>query len=244
MLVTGASRGIGRATCLLAAQHSYSLCINYVHDEEAAHSLAALVKNMGVKAIVVQADISLPADISRLFKTVDSELGSLGVLVNNAGVLGEAMRLDTMSHERITRIMATNVTGAILCAKEAVLRMSTKYGGQGGSIINISSRASVLGSANEFIDYAASKGAIDTLTIGLATEVATESIRVNAVRPGLIETDIHASSGDANRVERLTSKVPMQRGGSAKEVAEAILWLASDNASYTTGSFIEVSGGR
>lgn len=244
MLVTGASRGIGRATCLLAAQHGYSLCINYVQDEEAAASLAALVIDAGVSSIVVQADISQPADIARLFKTVDSELGSLDVLVNNAGILSKAMRLDAMTPERITRIMATNVTGSILCAKEAVLRMSTNHGGQGGNIINVSSRAAVLGSANEFIDYAASKGAVDTLTIGLANEVANEGIRVNAVRPGLIETDIHASSGDENRVERLHTKVPMQRGGSAEEVARAILWLASDNASYTTGSFIDVSGGR
>ena len=244
MLVTGASRGIGRATSLLAAQRGYSLCINYISDESAAQSLAVQVRNSGVQAIVVQADISLPADISRLFTAIDSQWGQLDVLVNNAGVLEEAMRLDTMTHERITRIMATNVTGAILCAKDAVLRMSTKHGGQGGSIINISSRAAVLGAATEYIDYAASKGAVDTLTIGLANEVANEGIRVNAVRPGLIETDIHASGGDENRVKRLLPKVPMQRGGSAQEVAEAILWLASDKASYTTGSFIEVSGGR
>lgn len=244
MLVTGASRGIGRATCLLAAQHGYTLCINYVKDEAAAQSLATIVRDSGVEALVVQADISVCVDISRLFKSIDTEFGRLDVLVNNAGVLDQGMRLDSMSYERVARIMATNVTGAIICSKEAVLRMSTNHGGQGGSIINISSRAAVLGAATEYIDYAASKGAVDTLTIGLANEVANEGIRVNAVRPGLIETDIHASGGDANRVNRLVHNVPMQRGGSTDEVAEAVLWLASDKASYTTGCFIEVSGGR
>jgi len=244
MLVTGASRGIGRATCLLAAQHGYSLCVNYINNKTAAQSLATRVRDYGVQATVVQADISVSADISRLFQSIDSEFGQLDVLVNNAGVLDEAMRVDTMTYERVARIMATNVTGAIVCAKEAVLRMSTNHGGQGGSIINISSRAAVLGAAAEYVDYAASNGAIDTLTIGLANEVANEGIRVNAVRPGLIETDIHASGGDANRVKRLLSHVPMQRGGSADEVAEAILWLASEKASYTTGCFIDVSGGR
>lgn len=244
MLVTGASRGIGRATCLLAAQSGYSLCINFLNNEAAAQSLATQAEDLGVRTALVQADVSVQADIARLFSTIDSELGQLDVLVNNAGVLDQGMRLDAMSFERVSRIMATNVTGAIMCAKEAVLRMSTKHGGNGGNIINISSRAAVLGSANEYIDYAASKGAVDTLTIGLANEVAHEGIRVNAVRPGLIETDIHASGGDANRVDRLLPNIPMKRGGLAKEVAEAVLWLASDKASYTTGSFIEVSGGR
>lgn len=244
MLITGASRGIGRATALLAAEQGYAIAINFVSDEIAAQSLAAQIRKLGAAVAVIQADISKPDDIVKLFLSVDGKLGRLDVLVNNAGVLDQAMRLDCMSAERIERIMATNVTGALLCAKEAVLRMSTGHGGAGGSIVNVSSRAAVLGSASEFIDYAASKGAVDTMTVGLANEVANEGIRVNAVRPGLIETEIHASSGDDQRVNRLLPNVPMQRGGTALEVAEAILWLASDNAAYTTGSFIEVSGGR
>lgn len=244
MLITGASRGIGRATANLAARHGYSVCINYVSDKAAAESLAAELLAAGCDALVVQADMSSPEDIARLFRSIDDHYGRLDVLVNNAGVLEQAMRIDQMSAERIQRIMATNVTGALLCAKEAILRMSPRHGGQGGNIVNVSSRAAVLGAANEYIDYAASKGAIDTMTVGLASEVAEEGIRVNAVRPGLIETDIHASGGDANRVSRLVSHVPMKRGGTAHEVAEAIIWLASDKAAYTTGSFIEVSGGR
>lgn len=244
MVITGASRGIGRATALLAASHGYTLCVNYLENRQAAESLATETRNLGAPTITVQADISNADDITRLFREVDEQLGPVSALINNAGVLDQAMRVDAMTPERIARIMATNVTGAMLCAKEAVLRMSTRYGGTGGSIVNISSRAAVLGSANEFVDYAASKGAVDTFTVGLANEVAAEGIRVNAVRPGLIETDIHASSGDSVRVERLQGQVPMQRGGTAEEVAQAILWLASENAAYTTGSFIEVSGGR
>ena len=244
MLVTGGSRGIGRATALLAASHGYSLCINYVSSESAARAVCDEIVRLGGDALPVQADVASSSDIESLFLAVDRRFGRLDVLVNNAGVLDQGMRLDQMTAARISRIMATNVTGALLCAKEAVLRMSTAHGGQGGSIINVSSRAAVLGGAREYVDYAASKGAVDSMTIGLAAETANEGIRVNAVRPGLIYTDIHASGGDAQRVDRLTPQVPMQRGGTAHEVAEAILWLASDKAAYTTGSFIEVSGGR
>lgn len=244
MLVTGGSRGIGRATALLAASHGYSLCINYVSSESAARAVCDEIVRLGGDALPVQADVASSSDIESLFLAVDRRFGRLDVLVNNAGVLDQGMRLDQMTAARISRIMATNVTGALLCAKEAVLRMSTAHGGQGGSIINVSSRAAILGGAREYVDYAASKGAVDSMTIGLAAETANEGIRVNAVRPGLIYTDIHASGGDAQRVDRLTPQVPMQRGGTAHEVAEAILWLASDKAAYTTGSFIEVSGGR
>jgi NAD(P)-dependent dehydrogenase (short-subunit alcohol dehydrogenase family) len=244
MLVTGASRGIGRATALLAAEHGYALCLNYVSDAAAAQSLKAEIDDIGVESLIVHADVSSDNEVTRLFTTIDKHFGRLDVLVNNAGIVDKGMRLEDMSVERISRIMAVNVTGAMLCAREAVRRLSTRHGGRGGSIINVSSRAAVLGAASEYVDYAASKGAIDTLTVGLANEVANEGIRVNAVRPGLIETDIHASGGDAHRVARLTPGVPMQRGGSAREVAEAILWLASSKAAYTTGSFIEVSGGR
>ena len=244
MLVTGGSRGIGRATALLAASHGYSLCINYVSSESAARAVCDEIVRLGGDALPVQEDVASSSDIESLFLAVDRRFGRLDVLVNNAGVLDQGMRLDQMTAARISRIMATNVTCALLCAKEAVLRMSTAHGGQGGSIINVSSRAAVLGGAREYVDYAASKGAVDSMTIGLAAETANEGIRVNAVRPGLIYTDIHASGGDAQRVDRLTPQVPMQRGGTAHEVAEAILWLASDKAAYTTGSFIEVSGGR
>lgn len=244
MLITGASRGIGRATALLAARQGYAICANYVSDKTAAQTLVSDINKLQADVLLVQADIAQPDDISRLFAAIDDKFGKLDVFVNNAGVVDKSMRLDAMTYERIARMMAINVTGALLCAKEAVLRMSTLHGGHGGSIINLSSRAAVLGSAAEYIDYAASKGAIDTMTTGLAIEVANEGIRVNAVRPGLINTDIHASGGEADRVQRLTPKIPMQRGGSAEEVAKAILWLASDDASYTTGAFIDVSGGR
>ncbi|MFK7859051.1 MAG: SDR family oxidoreductase [Granulosicoccus sp.] len=244
MLITGASRGIGRATAILAAQRGYAIGINYHTNRIAANEVASRCHELGVKTCVVQADIGKSDDIVRMFKTLDNELGTLDVLVNNTGVLEQTMRLENMSAERINRIMTTNVTGLLLCAKEAVLRMSTAKGGVGGCIVNISSRAAVLGSATEYVDYAASKGAVDTFTIGLATEVANEGIRVNAVRPGLIETDIHASGGNPDRVAKLKYKIPMQRGGSAEEVAHSILWLASAEASYTTGSFVDVSGGR
>lgn len=244
ILITGASRGIGKATAILAAQAGYSVGINYLNNADAANAVATTCREFGVKTCVIQADVSKADDIERLFKTLDNQLGTLTALVNNAGILGQTMRLETMSSERIAHVMATNVTGTLLCAKEAVLRMALSKGGSGGNIINVSSRASVLGSANEFVDYAASKGAVDTFTLGLANEVAKEGIRVNAVRPGLIETEIHASGGNPDRVNLLKHNVPMQRGGSAEEVAKAIIWLISEAASYTTGSFVDVSGGR
>lgn len=244
VLITGASRGIGRATALMAAQQDYDIAINYHSNTKAAQDVAEQCRHSGARTALVKADIAKADDILRMFECVDAELGTIDLLVNNAGILEKSMRLEAMSPERITRIMTTNVTGTLLCAQQAVLRMSTRHAGKGGSIVNVSSRAAVLGSANEYIDYAASKGAIDTFTVGLANELANEGIRVNAVRPGLIETDIHASGGTPDRVAKLANTVPMQRGGSAEEVAQAILWLASDAASYTTGSFIDVSGGR
>jgi NAD(P)-dependent dehydrogenase (short-subunit alcohol dehydrogenase family) len=198
----------------------------------------------GGRAVAIQGDVAVEGDVKQLFGTVDSELGRLDVLINNAGILEQAMRLDQMTPERWQRVLATNVVGSFLCAREAVLRMSTRHGGRGGTIVNVASAASRLGSPNEFIDYAASKGAVDAMTIGLAKEVAREGIRVNAVRPGLIETDIHASSGQPDRVERMKEAVPMGRGGRPEEVAEAILWLASDQSSYVTGTFIDVTAGR
>ena len=244
ILITGASRGIGRATALLAAQRGYSIGINYRTNKAAAQSVADKCERLGSKTTLIQADVADPAAIVQMFDQLDKELGILDVLINNAGILEQCMRLDEMTAERITRIMNTNVIGALLCAQQAVRRMSTAHGGKGGNIVNVSSRASVLGSAHEFVDYAASKGAVDTFTIGLANEVADEGIRVNAVRPGLIETDIHTSGGKPDRVDTLKHNVPMRRGGNAEEVANAVLWLASDSASYSTGSFIDVSGGR
>jgi NAD(P)-dependent dehydrogenase (short-subunit alcohol dehydrogenase family) len=244
MLITGGSRGIGAATARFAAARGYAVCINYVSSREAADALVAEIAQGGGRAVAVQASVAEETDVVRLFRTCDQELGTLSVLVNNAGILETQMRLDEMNGARIDRVFGANVRGAFLCAREAVKRMSTKHGGAGGAIVNVSSKASMLGSPNEFIDYAASKGAIDTMTIGLAKEVATEDIRVNAVRPGLIETDIHVAAGEPERPQRLIPTIPMQRSGTVEEVAEAILWLASDAASYTTGSFVDVSGGR
>ena len=244
MLITGASRGIGRATALLAARQGYSIGINYHTSTAAANSVAEQCQRLGARTTLIQADVADASAITKMFDHLDKELGTIDVLINNAGILEQCMRLDEMSADRIARIMSTNVTGALLCAQQAVKRMSTIHGGKGGNIVSVSSRASILGSAFEFVDYAASKGAIDTFTTGLANEVAKEGIRVNAVRPGLIETDIHASGGKPDRVNSLKHHVPMRRGGSAEEVANAILWLASDLASYSTGSFIDVSGGR
>ena len=244
VLVTGGSRGIGAATAMLAAKCGYAVALNYRSDAARAEQVLANVRSSGVKAIAVQADISKEDDIMRLFETVESHLGRLTALVNNAGILEKQMRVESMPADRLQRVLATNVVGTMLCAREAVRRMSTKLGGRGGSIVNVSSMASRLGSPNEYVDYAASKGAVDTFTIGLSREVAAEGIRVNAIRPGLIDTEMHASGGEPARIERLKSGVPMQRGGTAEEAAHAILWLLSDEASYTTGSFIEVSGGR
>lgn len=243
-IVTGASRGIGAATAALAAARGYAVCVNYHRSAAAADRVVASIEHAGGRAIAVQADVSIESDVVGLFKTCDRSLGRVTALVNNTGVLERQMRVEAMDAGRLQRVFATNVTGAFLCAREAVRRMSTKHGGSGGAIVNVSSLAARLGAPDEYVDYAASKGAVDALTIGLAKEVAEEGIRVNAVRPGLIHTDIHASGGEPGRIDRVKGSVPMKRGGTAEEVAYAILWLLSPEASYTTGTFIEVSGGR
>jgi NAD(P)-dependent dehydrogenase (short-subunit alcohol dehydrogenase family) len=242
-VVTGGSRGIGAATALLLARRGWDVCLGYQRDADAAKAVVHDCEAAGVRAVAVAGDVAAPDDVAALFAAADA-LGPVSALVNNAGVVAPAARVDELSPERIERMLAVNVTGAFLCAGEAVRRMSTRHGGAGGSIVNVSSAASRLGSAGEYVDYAASKAAVDTLTIGLAREVAAEGVRVNAVRPGLIETDIHASGGRPDRVEQLRSTVPMQRGGTAGEVAAAIAWLCSDEASYTTAAIIDVSGGR
>jgi NAD(P)-dependent dehydrogenase (short-subunit alcohol dehydrogenase family) len=244
ILVTGGSRGIGAATAQLAAVQGYAVCISYLQRGEAAEQVVSAIRNSGGEAIAVQADVAVEADVVRLFKTLDRSFGRLTALVNNAGTLERQMRVEEMDATRLNRVFATNVTGSLLCAREAIRRMSTGYGGNGGAIVNVSSAASRLGSPNEYVDYAASKGAVDTMTIGLAKEVAAEGIRVNAVRPGVIYTEIHAGGGEPGRVDRVKDSVPMKRGGDALEVANAILWLLSDQASYTTGAFIDVTGGR
>lgn len=244
MIVTGGSRGIGAATAYLAAEKGYAICINYLHNQQAAQEIVSSITQMGGRAIAIAADVAMEKDVIKLFGAVDEQLGKVTALVNNAGILEQQMRLENMDAARLKRVFETNIIGSFLCAREAVKRMSTKHGGAGGAIVNVSSAASRLGSPGEYIDYAASKGAIDTMTIGLAKEVADEGIRVNAVRPGFIYTDIHASGGEPNRVERVKEFVPMKRGGKATEVAKAILWLLSADASYTTGSFIDVSGGK
>ena len=244
ILITGGSRGIGAAVARLAGQQGYSVCVNYRHDREAAESVVKSIAESGARAIAVLADVTVESDVKRLFATVDDMLGTITALVNNAGILEKQMRVDSMDAARLHRIFATNVIGSFLCAREAVRRMSTKHGGNGGAIVNVSSGAARLGSPGEYVDYAASKGAIDTLTIGLAREVAEENIRVNAVRPGFIYTEMHASGGEPNRVDRVKEFVPMKRGGKPEEVANAILWLLSDGASFTTGAFIDVTGGK
>ena len=244
ILITGGSRGIGAATAMLAASQGYAVCISYLRNRAAADAVVSAILRTGGKALAVAADVAIEADVVRLFEAVDSTFGPLTALVNNAGILEHHMRLDQMDAARLTRVLATNVTGSFMCAREAVRRMSTAHGGHGGAIVNVSSAASRLGSPGEYIDYAASKAAIDTMTLGLAKEVAAEGIRVNAVRPGVIYTEIHASGGEPDRVNRVMSNVPMQRGGNPDEVAQAILWLLSDHASHTTGSFIDVAGGR
>ena len=244
ILITGSSRGIGAATARLAAERGYAVCVNYLANQPAAQAVVAEITAKGGSAIAVQADVSQEADVIGLFAAVDRQLGALSALVNNAGTLETQMRVDEMDAARINRILTTNVTSYFLCAREAVRRMSTRYGGSGGAIVNVSSGASRLGSAGEYVDYAASKGAVDTLTIGLSREVATEGIRVNAVRPGFIYTDIHALGGEPGRVDRVKAVVPMQRGGQPIEVAHAILWLLSDEASYATGTFIDLAGGK
>lgn len=244
LLVTGGSRGIGAAIARLAARQGYAVCLSYLGQREAAAAVVASIAEAGGTALAVQADVAVEDDVLRLFSQVDAAFGPLTALVNNAGILERQSRVEDMDAARIGRVFATNVVGSFICAREAVRRMSTRHGGAGGAIVNLSSRAARLGSPNEYVDYAASKAAIDTLTIGLAKEVAAEGIRVNAVSPGLIYTDIHASGGDPGRVDRVKSAVPMQRGGSPEEVARAVLWLLSDDASYTTGASIDVAGGR
>jgi NAD(P)-dependent dehydrogenase (short-subunit alcohol dehydrogenase family) len=243
VLISGASRGIGAATARLAAERGYSVCVNYRRDHAAARSVVGQIEAAGGKAVAVAADVGVEADVVRLFDTCDRELGSPTAVVNNAGILETQMRVEEMDAARLQRIFATNIVGPFLCAREAVRRMSTRRGGRGGAIVNVSSGAARLGSPGEYVDYAASKGALDTMTIGLAREVALEGIRVNAVRAGHIYTDIHASGGEPRRVERVKQFVPLKRGGQPEEVACAVLWLLSDEASFTTGSFIDVTGG-
>jgi NAD(P)-dependent dehydrogenase (short-subunit alcohol dehydrogenase family) len=239
MLITGAGRGIGAATARLASNRGYKVCVNYLRDKAAAEKLAE-----EIGALAVAADVSIEADVMRLFRTVDEKLGRLSVLVNNAGIVDVKARVEDMSVTRLQRMFAVNVIGSFLCAREAVKRMAKRHGGSGGAIVNVSSAAARLGSPGDYVDYASAKGAIDTFTVGLAKEVAADGIRVNAVRPGVIRTEIHASSGDPARLERIGATAPLARPGEPEEVARAILWLACDESSYTTASIVDVTGGR
>jgi len=244
MIVTGGSRGIGAAVAHLAAEQGYAVCVGFLNHPEAAADVVSSLRQLGAKAMAVRADVAIEDDVVRMFRQVDATLGRVTALVNNAGILRPQSRVENMDWARIEAVFLTNVVGSFVCAREAVRRMSTQRGGSGGAIVNVSSRASRLGSPGEYVDYAASKAAVDTLTIGLAKEVAAEGIRVNAVAPGIIDTEIHASGGEPGRLERLKDSIPMKRGGTAQEVAKAILWLLSDDSSYTTGATIDVSGGR
>jgi NAD(P)-dependent dehydrogenase (short-subunit alcohol dehydrogenase family) len=244
LLITGGSRGIGAATALLAASRGYTVAVNYTTDALAADRVAQEIRSRGGKAITVQADVSDEAQVLTMFEDVDAKLGRLGALVNNAGVVDVAARLDQMSLARWRRMFDIHVIGSMMCAREAVRRMSARHGGAGGAIVNISSAAAIHGAAGQYVDYAAAKGAIDAFTIGLGREVAAEGVRVNAVRPGIIDTEIHASGGQPDRAQRAAPLIPMQRAGTAEEVAQAIVWLLSDAASYTTASILDVSGGR
>jgi NAD(P)-dependent dehydrogenase (short-subunit alcohol dehydrogenase family) len=243
VVITGGSRGIGRATAIAAAARGFRVVVGYASNEAAAKSVVSAIEGRNGKAIAVKCDVGEEGDILALFKAADA-FGTLGALVNNGGIVGTTSRVEDMSAERIQRMMAVNITGSILCAREAVKRMSTRHGGQGGVIVNLSSVAAKLGAPNTYVDYAASKGAIDSFTIGLGHEVAGEGIRVAAIRPGLIDTEIHASGGDPDRAHRLSSVVPMKRVGTADEIASAIVWLMSDDASYVTSAILDVSGGR
>lgn len=244
LLVTGGSRGIGSAVCRLAARQGWDVAVNYAANRAAADAVVSEVKAEGGDAIAIKGDVGSAQDIAAMFDAVDRHFGRLDGLVNNAGIVDAPQRVDEMTVERLERMMRVNVTGSILCAAEAVRRMSSKHGGKGGSIVNISSMAAVLGSASQYVDYAASKAAIDTFTIGLSREVATEGVRVNAIRPGVIDTDIHASGGLPNRARDMASSIPMQRSGTAEEIADAVLYLLSPTASYITGAILNVSGGR
>jgi len=244
LLVTGGSRGIGTATALAAAQAGYAVAVNYQSNSLAADEVVRSIRDSGGQAMALQADVSREDEVMAMFGRIDAKWGHLAALVNNAGVVDVSSRVDGMTVARLTRMLNTHVLGSFVCAREAVLRMSTRHGGGGGGIVNLSSAASKLGSPGQYVDYAACKGAIDTFTIGLAKEVAAEGIRVNAVRPGIIETDIHASGGEPDRAQRLAPQIPMQRPGSAQEVANAIMWLLSPQASYCTGTLLDVGGGR
>ena len=244
LLVTGGSRGIGAAACLVAARHGWRVAVNYASNEAAANAVVSEIKKAGGDAIAIRGDVGNAADIVSMFEAVDKHFGRLDGLVNNAGIVDYTARVDEMSADRLERMMRINVTGSILCAGEAVRRMSSRHGGQGGVIVNISSMAAVIGGSTQYVDYAASKAAIDTFTIGLSREVAAEGIRVNAIRPGIIETDIHASGGQPDRPKEMASSIPMKRTGQAEEVADAIVYLLSPSASYITGAILNVSGGR
>jgi NAD(P)-dependent dehydrogenase (short-subunit alcohol dehydrogenase family) len=244
IIVTGGGRGIGAATARLAAERGYSVCINYLRDEKSAHQLVSELERKGVRAIAVAGDVAKEADVLKLFDAVDRKLGRVSALVNNAGIVGKGSRVESMTAERLERMFAVNTIGTILCAREAVKRMSKRQGGAGGAIVNLSSVAARLGSPGEYVDYAAAKAAVDTFTIGLAKEVGADGIRVNAVRPGVIRTEIHATSGDPARVDRIGATAPLGRAGEPEEIARTVLWLLSEEASYLTGALIDVAGGR
>lgn len=244
LMITGGGRGIGAATARLAARRGYAVCVNFLRNRAAADGVAQEIRDGGGRAIALAGDVAVEKDVVDLFQECDRALGPLTALVNNAGIVERQSRVEAMDAARLQRMFATNVIGAFLCAREAIRRMSTKHGGKGGAIVNISSGAARLGSPGEYVDYAASKGAIDTMTLGLAKELAEDGIRVNCVRPGFVHTDIHASGGEPNRIERLRDSIPMKRGGDPEEVARAVLWLLSDEASYSTGAILDVTGGR